>query len=146
MKKDKIYKILVVFLILINGVTLYFTFSKRNHRDLRFELVDKLQLDDKQKEKVLDLQKKHFQIKDQLMDKNHRLTDSLFNMLKNESVDTVMSNNILKALSENHEFIEKMTFQHFADVAKICNTEQKQKLIDAITHAFKKNLPPPKHD
>lgn len=146
MKKDFIYKLLIVFLLLINGVTLYFIFSKRDHRDMRFELVDKLQLKGKQKEKVLDLQKKHFQIKDQLIDKNHRLTDSLFNMLKNESVDTAMSNNILKALSENHEFIEKMTFQHFIDISKICNTEQKQELIDAITHAFKKNLPPPKHD
>jgi hypothetical protein len=146
MKKDTIYKLLIVFLVLINGVTLYITFTKRGHRDMRFELVDQLQMNGQQKEAVLDLQRKHFKIKDQLMDQNRRLNDSLFNLLKKASVDTVISNSILNQLSERHEYIEKMTFQHFVDVAKICNTAQKQKLVDAITHTFHKNLPPPKHD
>lgn len=146
MKKDTIYKLLIVFLVLINGVTLYITFTKRGHRDMRFELVDQLQMNGQQKEAVLDLQRKHFKIKDQLMDQNRRLNDSLFNMLKMTSVDTVISNSILNQLSERHKYIEKMTFQHFVDVAKICNTEQKQKLVDAIKHTFHKNLPPPKHD
>lgn len=146
MKKDTIYKLLIVFLVLINGVTLYITFTKRGHRDMRFELVDQLQMNGQQKEAVLDLQRKHFKIKDQLMDQNRRLNDSLFNLLKKASVDTVISNSILNQLSERHEYIEKMTFQHFVDVAKICNTEQKQKLVDAIKHTFHKNLPPPKHD
>ncbi len=146
MKKDTIYKLLIVFLVLINGVTLYITFTKRGHRDMRFELVDQLQMEGHQKEAVLDLQRKHFEIKDQLMDQNRRLKDSLFNILKMTTVDTAISNAILKQLAERHEYIEKMTFEHFVDVAKICNTEQKQKLVDAITHTFHKNLPPPKHD
>lgn len=146
MKKDTIYKLLIVFLVLINGVTLYITFTKRGHRDMRFELVDQLQMEGHQKEAVLDLQRKHFEIKDQLMDQNRRLKDSLFNILKMTTVDTAISNAILKQLAERHEYIEKMTFEHFVNVAKICNTEQKQKLVDAITHTFHKNLPPPKHD
>ena len=146
MKKESIYKLLIVILVIVNGVTLYMTFDKRNHHNMRFELVDKLELQDKQKEAVLDLQKKHFRTKDQLMDKHRILNDSLFNMLKTDTVDSVLSNNLLEKLSKNHEIIEKITFQHFVDVSQYCNAEQKQKLVEIVNHAFQKNTPTPKHD
>jgi hypothetical protein len=39
-----------------------------------------------------------------------------------------------------------MTYQHFMDVAKQCNNEQKERLIETVFRAFDKNMPPPKHD
>jgi hypothetical protein len=146
MKKETIYKTLIVFLVLVNGVTLYLTFSKRGHRDLRYELVEQLKMEGQQKKDVLELQKNHFKIKDQLMDKKRHVSDSLFMLLKMEIVDTVISNSLLNELAEHQKYIEKMTFQHFIDVAKVCDTHQKQKLVDALKHAFHKNLSIPNHD
>jgi uncharacterized protein YqfB (UPF0267 family) len=113
---------------------------------MRTELVNILQLEGEPKNKVLDLQKSHFKIKDQLILKNRVKYDSLFGLLKNESIDTIISNRLLDELSQNHANIEKMTYQHFMDVAKQCNNEQKERLIETVFRAFDKNMPPPKHD
>ena len=146
MKKETVYKLIIVLLVLINGVTLFFTLNRKKHHDMRTELVNILQLEGEPKNKVLDLQKSHFKIKDQLILKNRVKYDSLFGLLKNELVDTLISNRLLDELSQNHANIEKMTYQHFMDVAKQCNNEQKERLIETVFRAFDKNMPPPKHD
>jgi uncharacterized protein YqfB (UPF0267 family) len=146
MKKETVYKLIIVLLVLINGVTLFFALNRKKHQDMRTELVNILQLEGEPKAKVLDLQKSHFKIKDQLILKNRVKYDSLFGLLKNESIDTIISNRLLDELSQNHANIEKMTYQHFMDVAKQCNNEQKERLIETVFRAFDKNMPPPKHD
>ncbi len=146
MKKETVYILIIVLLVLINGVTLFFTLNRKKHQDMRTELVNILQLEGEPKNKVLDLQKSHFKIKDQLILKNRVKYDSLFGLLKNELVDTLISNRLLDELSQNHANIEKMTYQHFMDVAKQCNNEQKERLIETVIRAFDKNMPPPKHD
>ncbi len=143
MKKESVYKLIIVLLILVNGVTLFFSLSRKRHHDMRSELVNILQLDGEQKDKVLDLQKSHFKIKDELMLKNRVKYDSLFGLLRNESVDTKVSNRLLDELSINHANIERITYQHFIDVAKQCNHEQKARLVETVFRAFDKNMSPP---
>jgi hypothetical protein len=143
MKKEIVYKLIIALLIVINGITLFFTLSRKRHQDMRSELVNILQLEDEQKEKVLELQKRHFKIKDELILKNRSKYDSLFGLLKNETVDIRLSNRLLDELSLNHANIERITFQHFIDVAKQCNNEQKERLVETVFRAFDKNMPPP---
>ena len=146
MKKETVYKLVIALLILINGITLFFLLNRKRHHDMRSELVNILQMEGEQKEKVLDLQKSHFKIKDHLIIINRAKYDSLFVLLKNESVDTKVSTRLLDELSQNHAKIEKMTFEHFVEVAKQCNNEQKERLIETVFRAFDKNMPPPVND
>ena len=146
MKRETVFKLIIALLILVNGVTLFFTFGRKKHLDMRTELVSILKLEGEEKEAVLALQKEHFEIKDQLMKANYYKYDSLFSLLKTNVMDTLKSNRLLQEIAQNHSKIEKMTFQHFTDVAKHCNKEQKALLYEAVFRVFDKNIPPHKHD
>lgn len=131
MKSTKFYKSLSIVLIVLNLATLaFFYFTKPPHppRPGENQLSNEIGLEGDAKKAVDLLEKDHHKKKRPLMKRNFELHRQLYQNMG----DTAKSQDLMSKIDANHENIEHMTFQFFAEVSKNCNKAQQQKLDDFI--------------
>lgn len=144
MEKVKLYKIVIVVLLLVNILTLgALWFGKPNHprpmpheRDMTF-LSKELGMTGSNKDRLDAMETKHHTDKRALLEKNKLLREQLFGLLKTNASDTMAINVFVNSILYNQKEIELMTYYHFKQVKEMCNAEQQQKLEETIAEAIR---------
>lgn len=128
---------------------------KSDERFVRF-LERELNFTREQVNKFRQLRKEHFQKADQLRHKMDRLRKGMMDHLLEAVPDTTEVEKLAAEMGQNISEHEKLVFNHFLDIMRICDENQKQKyrtLLSEILHQFgprkkihpKKDHHPPPH-
>lgn len=133
MEKTKLLTLLVVCLVALNlGILAYLFFGSekppRPGRVMRPSpkeiVINKLNFDDKQLEKYEELIKGHRAKITAAEERNMQLKNSLYQYLLSDAENKMAADSIIQLLGENQQLIEKVHFNHFKDIKKICNPYQ----------------------
>lgn len=145
MKSTRFYKILVVLLVLINLVSVYFLMrGPKNGPPDRNELVVLLDLKGPKKDKILQMQDKHFHDKHLLIERSRNLHEKLFQLFSDESKDSTDVQIMISKIVENQREIEQMTFDYFKEVDALCTKEQQEKLQTLLHEVLRRAGGPPR--
>lgn len=149
MKTVKFYKIVVISLFILNGVTLFFLLNPSRDRHPghpnKMDLLEQLELSGKKKEQIIRLQDAHFQAKDKLMNRNRTLHERLFHSFNDPKKDSSAIALLINDIVENQREIEQMTFDYFKKIDALCTPEQKVKLQNTIHKVLSRvGGPPPR--
>lgn len=148
MEAKKLYKWVIVLLVLINGALLYLYWSKPaapEHRPphKRKSITIMLGMTGADKQQVLELEKGHFRRKEYLIKRGVHLHQELFRTFDNPQQDSADVAHVIDKIVENQREMEQMTFDHFKAVSKYCNAEQKRKLKKGIYRVLQQMTPHP---
>lgn len=132
----------IVVLVLLNIVTLLLLWFGRPKYDsqkgpgipgrekgqVQKLLKEELNFSEKQAEQYIALRKEHRENTIQLNKEIRKIKREMFDhVLMND--ETALSDSLLKLTLEKQAQIEKLTFQHFQELKKICNSDQLKKLM-----------------
>jgi len=142
--------IAVVVLAVVNLVTLGLLWFGRHNppprRDARQFLVTELQLDAVQVRRFDSLRRVHFAEVDTLHEEMHRLKDALFARLPLAAGGSAVADSIGSVQAR----IERSTFNHFAELRRLCNPQQQQSFDRVIKDVLRgmgpEGGPPPRRD
>ena len=143
--KSKLFPVLLVLLILLNGV-LIFMLIKKPHQNKRPQqqknfLIHQLQFTDNQKDTFLDFNRVHRKKMKHFDQQLRKHKDALFNSF---SAGTLNIDSISVRIGTLEGAKEVEVFRFFTAVRKLCNKGQKQKFDGIIKRALKgpKKAPP----
>ena len=152
MEAKRLYKWVIVLLVLINGALLYLYWSKPSepeHRPphKRKSITIMLEMTGSDKQEVLKLEKVHFHRKDSLIRRGVTLHQALFRSFDDPKQDSADVAHVIDKIVENQREMEQMTFDHFKAISNYCNAEQKRKLKKGIYRVLQQMTmrPPRKH-
>ena len=139
MTKLRYYQLVVGILIGFNLITCFFLWPKQHHpygRPPKNVLVDHLGLSGKIRSEVLKMQASHFERKEKLIFKNHRMHLHLFHLAKQTNLDNLLRDKYLRKIGDIQQNIDRETFEYFRAVNNLCNKEQKEKLKEMLRRVF----------
>ena len=103
-----------------------------------------------QTEQYLRMRQEHRSQAQQLEDEIRQLKKHMFDEVLEESPQPLLSDSLLRLVQEKQANLEKLTFQHFLDLKKLCKPEQQDKLKLLMHEVFRQksgfrddNVPPP---
>lgn len=148
--KQSFWKIFAIVLLISNTIVLSFIFfDKPRNADNRGPanfIIKELKFDDTQIESFNKLKFAH-QDSVQVLKKNGReLRENYFKLLRNDTTDRALADQLLMQIANNQKAIEQITFSHFKSVKNICDSVQKEKfdsIILEVIHMMKDNRPKP---
>lgn len=146
MKKNTLLYILIILLLGFNGYFIATQFKKppRNKpggpevfiaKELNFDEAQMAQFD------AL-LVPHQMQIRD-ISHQKRRLKDQLFEMMFQEDVPQSAMDSILVEIGRSEQERDRVVFNHFREVRKICNESQRRKFEKILVGALRRNGPPP---
>lgn len=153
MKRDTFFILAIVVLFILNVFTLGYVLL--GHKDKRppmeqpgpqGRVEDRLKLTTEQQAQFNDLKKEHRKQMDVLQSTSKELHDKYFDLLKTDSPNISARDSLLTILSKNQSEMDRVTFDHFLKLRKLCDTEQKKlfdTFIDEIAHSL---MPRPEGD
>ncbi|KAA3612659.1 MAG: hypothetical protein DWQ05_18595 [Calditrichaeota bacterium] len=104
-------------------------------------LKKELNFDETQSEQYLKLRRQHRnQVQQLQMDISH-IKKQMFNKVLQDNPRQELSDSLLALAQEKQAQLEKITFQHFLDLKKLCKPEQQDKLKILLNEFFRKNAP-----
>lgn len=152
MDKLKLYKIVIVVLVVINLLTIgtIWLVKPKGHRPLPHErpitfLSSELGIRGANKETLDKMEAEHHRDKRELLGKNKELRERLFGLLRAPDVDSSTVNRYVDSILVNQKNIELMTFEHFRKVKQLCTPEQQLKLEETIAEAIRMAGGPPRN-
>jgi periplasmic protein CpxP/Spy len=138
----------VILLLLLNAGTLIYLLTTRNqdqrppHGDPAPDFItEQLQLDAQQQLRFAELRHQHQEIVRRIQEQDRKLHDEYFNLLKTDNPDRVKADSISLLIGKQRSSIEAATFEHFQQLRRMCNDEQK-KLFDATIDEIMKRMAP----
>ena len=141
MNKSKLMKFVVVVLLISNLALIAFVFSGRRrpaHEGPRDIIIERLHFNQKQVEEYDKMITGHRKSIDEMQAKMLRLKKSLYGTLIDNSTG---SNDSLRTAIGNVQIeIEKINYDHFQDIRKLCDAEQQQSfnlLVNDIAELFR---------
>lgn len=148
MNTTKFLKIIIALLLLINISTVAFMwFIKPERRDDIGGFFNKeLHFTKQQQQQFETLRDEHRKDRESLKEANKKAHDNYFNLLKNQTVDSVAIKNDIAEILKIKQKEELLTFNHFRKVRAICDDNQKKKFDEIINQAARMMAPNPPHD
>lgn len=150
MGNNKIYKVVIILLLTLNGASLGFiwwSFGKhQRHHEPRgpfMFIVRELKMTDKQQEEYTILRNEHHQKMVEIQQQTRNLRERLFISLKQANIDSANVAALSDSIAFNQRQSEIITFYHFKMVRAICTEEQKKKFDVIINDAIRMLAPPP---
>jgi CRISPR/Cas system CSM-associated protein Csm4 (group 5 of RAMP superfamily) len=148
MKALKVYKTLVVGLVLLNCITLFFLVMRPQHPpkppDSK-DMAKELGLTGTDAKEVKKIQKLHHQEMRTLMDKNRMLHQQLHVHFVTNSNDSIKTTQLIERIVRNHEKVEWLVFNYFNEVASHCNGKQRVKLNKRYKQLVNQMAHPQRH-
>ena len=150
MSKTKLLTVLVVILVVINVITLSFFISKKPHdrpgvRKMPREIViDKLNFDAEQIAKYELLIKENSQAISKLDNQMNAFKNNLYKELS-QSNSSEQNNALFLEIATTQATIEKLHFNHFLAIKKLCKPEQMDdynNLTTELSRIFSRQPPP----
>ena len=142
MKRTKLYKLVIAALVIINvGILVFFLAGRPGHPHPKAgDLVERLGIEGSKVDAINTLEKEHHLEKRKLMQVDRNLHEALFSKIGTDEDVTLIQDKI----EGNFSKMEKMTFEFFNEVSKLCNAEQQEELTKTIHRAFRQMRKPPK--
>ncbi|MFT5753825.1 MAG: protein CpxP [Flavobacterium sp.] len=153
MNKSKLLTFAVIMLFLINIVTLsFFIFKGQKGNDMRSKrpmpreiVIKKLHFDDEQAAQYVALIKTHRDSISKIDEKIKMYKNGLYNELSKTDNQNVIDN-LFVQIATAQTSIEKLHYNHFLDIKKLCKPNQLKDYNDLTTELamiFDNKLPPP---
>jgi protein CpxP len=148
--KLSFWKIFAIALLICNTVIIAFIFFEKptradNKGPAKF-IIKELNFNEMQIERFNELKFAHQDSVQSLKSAGRELREGYFKLLRNDTADQVLANQLLMQIANNQKAIEQITFEHFESVKKICDSVQKEKfdsIILEVIHKMKDNRPKP---
>lgn len=148
MEKSKLLTIAVLGLLLLNlGILAMIWFRPGpphgpGERPDAF-LIRELSLNAEQVAKFQELKEAHHSAMVELQKKDRHLHDEFFQLLKGDTPDRSGAIALSDSMSAIRVQMEMLTFDHFAEVRKLCTPEQQKKFSEIIDDMFRRITRPP---
>jgi hypothetical protein len=125
--KNKLTRYLVIALVALNVVCIYFLMQPHHPPHHPPKITDIIDFDEPTKSKIDEMEETHFhQMGIYTKEiKSIRRTIYLSKKYKSDKIDY---DSIFKELAQKHKEIEKMRFQYFSDIQRLCNAKQGKEL------------------
>ena len=151
MKDVKIYKVIIIVLVVLNLCTLAFIWFNRPGRDrpgrrqgeAAFFLIKELGLTVEQRKVFGQMRQEHRARLEMLSLHDTDLHNRFFDLLSQEKPDMAAVEALADSIAANRKKMEVLTFEHFSRVNGILNPEQKKKFSLIFKDVLKMVLPPP---
>jgi hypothetical protein len=148
--KLSFWKIFAIILLISNTVILAFVFFEKptradNKGPANF-IIKELNLNAAQIENFNQLKFAHQDSVQRLKNTGRELRENYFKILRNDTTDNILADQLLIQIANNQKTIEQVTFSHFQSVKNICDSVQKEKfdsIILEVIHRMKDNRPKP---
>jgi len=148
--KLSFWKIFAIILLISNTVILAFVFFEKptradNKGPANF-IIKELNLNTAQIENFNQLKLAHQDSVQSLKNTGRKLREDYFKLLRNDTTDNILADQLLMQIANNQKAIEQITFEHFQSVKNICDSVQKEKfdsIILEVIHKMKDNRPKP---
>lgn len=102
-------------------------------------IIEELKFTAEQIKQFEGLKESHQKSIRELNDKGREIRHAYFELLKQDEVDQKQADELSNAIATNQKEIEKVTFDHFKEVRKMCNADQK-KHFDEIIEDILRNM------
>jgi hypothetical protein len=148
--KLSFWKIFAIILLISNTAILAFVFFEKptradNKGPANF-IIKELNLNAAQIENFNQLKFAHQDSVQRLKNTGRELRENYFKLLRNDTTDNILADQLLIQIANNQKTIEQVTFSHFQSVKNICDSVQKEKfdsIILEVIHRMKDNRPKP---
>jgi len=144
MKKNTPLYILLVVLLLVNGFFLFKHFGdKPDYRGKEYKgsknfIVRQLDFNESQLQQYQVLKSSHRKAMNGYDDDIRILKDKFYSNLSDENIKTLVIDSIATLISEKEKLKDIAVFNHFSDVRRICNEDQKERFSSIIKNAIYK--------
>ena len=148
MKALKVYKTLVILLVVLNGVTLFFLLMRPEHPPMppdRKDMAKELGLTGADANEVKKIQKLHHQEMRTLMAKNRKLHHQMYVHFVTNSNDSIKTTQLIERIVQNHEKVEWLVFNYFSEVRSHCDAKQRIELNKRYEQLVNQMAHPPRH-
>jgi hypothetical protein len=126
---------LVAILVIINAGVIGFIFTHRPPRGFPAErVIHELQFSKEQTKEFEKLKGEHHDALAKVHEQSRALHDLLFAQLSTGATDHSIADSAINAIGENTKIDESITYNHLAQLRKICSPEQ-QKKFDEMNRA-----------
>ncbi len=120
--------------------------------DIQKLIRDELGFDDQQIEEYLKMRREHRNQVRRLGEEIRQIKKQMFDEVLQDNPQPELSDSLLSLAQNKQAQIEKLTFQHFLDLKKLCRADQKDKLKRLMFELFRRKpgndqeappMPPP---
>jgi Spy/CpxP family protein refolding chaperone len=135
MRTNKLLAFAAVALLIINGVLVYFLWNekKKPHGSgPRNWFAEQLKLDSNQKKEHKKLREAHFESLKPLFDSTNSYKATLYNLIKEGSVDDSLANSYSDKIAMLNKEIRTKTMNHLKEVRAVLSAEQKIKFDEMV--------------
>ena len=150
MKNAKLYKIIIVLLVVLNLATLAFMWFNRPGRERQGDkgqaasfLIRELGLNQEQQAQYQKLRQEHRAKLNVLNERDKVLHKHFFDLLVKESADSISLESMASAIAANRKEMELVTYEHFEQIKKILTPAQQQKFDSIFQDVLRMVLPIP---
>jgi len=140
----KALQIVIVFLVIMNGVSLYFLFRPHPHHFRRPpSIVDILDIEGESVSKIKAIEEDHFARKGMLMDEIRSNKRKVYKLIgtkfKTQTLDSLLS-----LINSKNYMAEKMTFDYFLNLRTVVPKEKQKELDKFVIDVIANHPGPPK--
>lgn len=147
MKTLKIYKAVLVILVVLNVVTVCFLLMKPNHPPMppeRINLAKKLGIAGEKAKDVTRIQNEHHREMHRLNKENEKLHHQLYQEFQKDSKDSTSALKTIESVIENHRKAVLLLYHYFTELKRYCTVEQRKILDKHLKEVILRNGPPPR--
>jgi protein CpxP len=106
-------------------------------------ITERLKLDGAQQQAFEKLKKDHQEKIKSINEDERKLHDELFDLLKEDLPNQTKADSLISLIAENKKKAEQITFNHFADIKKLCTSGEQKELFDEFIDELGKMIGPP---
>lgn len=107
-------------------------------------IIEELKLSTDQIKEFDKLKHAHQSAMRELNDKGREIRTQYFDLLKQDQPDQKTKDDLVSEIAANQKAIETVTFDHFKEVRKLCNPDQKKRFDEIIGDILKHMAGPPR--
>ncbi|MBL7709698.1 MAG: periplasmic heavy metal sensor [Chitinophagaceae bacterium] len=140
----------IILLLLLNLGTLAWLFYSHNKQEGRRPqggaadfIVEQLQLDQQQQEQFFELRRQHRATIRQAQEEDKNLHETYFGLLKTDNPDKKLVDSVAVLMAAQRSHMETATFDHFAQLRKICRDGKQKKLFDETIDEIARQIAAP---
>lgn len=131
MERNKILTIAVIGLLLLNAAIIGFLWLDKPPHSMKAKggpaslIIERLHFDTNQEIEFRKLAKVHHEEFKKLQQISIETHQEYYKLMKQEDIDSMKVDSLRQIMASNQQSIDKLNFEHFLDIKKLCNTEQK---------------------
>lgn len=144
--KTKFLYFIIIVLLLMNTGTIAFMFlhhPPNSQQEVSRWITEQLKLSEAQQQQYQVLREEHRKNMESIHEQDRNLHDRYFDLLKGETVDSMLVNQLADSIAINRKQTELTTFYDFKKIRSICNAEQRKKFDEIIGEVLRMMGPRP---